>query len=196
MQQAECNAGSRDVARGRLYLGHAPPGLAESPGVHGGFGEITNRPVRHDWMVGLAGWIEEAFRPGIRVGMSPGTQCSRNPTELCEGRGDIRPGSRHDLFGILGGPLGAFHIAAHPGDDRLDRIDRGDPVAFAKLGRQAPAFFCCGYRHVLVGELRCYPSLQREHARQMPEASFRPKALSSRRKEARREVECTHRHGG
>ena len=104
------------------------------------------------------------------------------------------PGWHRDALGPCRGQLGRVVVAADPGDDRIDGVGCCDPLRLAELCREAPGFFCCGYRYAPVGELRCRTSLQREHARQMPEPSLRSQTLDCFAEEHRREIEGSHGH--
>ena len=80
-------------------------------------------------------------------------------------------------------------------DTIVDGVGRRDPLRLAELCGQAPGLFRCGNRHAPVGDLRGHISLQREHARQMPEPPLRAQTLDRLAQERRRDIEGPHGHG-
>ena len=159
-----------------------------------GFGEIADEPACDDRVVCRTRRIEEAFDGLVGVGVPARAECGEDPTELREGDSDVRPGRHRDAPGPRRGPLGPVLVTADPGDDRVDGVGCCDPLWLAELCREAPGLFCCGNRYAPVGELRCHTSLQREHARQMPEPSLRSKTLDCLAEERRSDIEGPHGH--
>ena len=145
-------------------------------------------------MVGRARGIEEAFGGLVGVGMPACSECGEDPAELREGDSEVRPGRHRDALGPRRGSFGRFLVASDPGDERSDGVGCCDPLRLAEFCRQPPGLFCGGNRHAPVGDLRRHSSLQREHARQMPEPSLGSQAFDRLAQERRRDIEGPRRH--
>jgi len=200
--QPDRDAGSRDVTGRRFDLFHPRSRLVGPPGVQRRFGQVADQPARDDRMVRRARRIKEAFGGLVGVGSPARAERGEDPAELREGDGQVRPGRHRDALGFRGAPLGRGRgrgrgrIAAHPGDDRTNRLRRGHPLRLAQLGRQAPGLFRRGNGHAPVGDVRRHPPLQREHARQVPEPPLPAQTLDRLGQERGRDIERPHRHRG
>ncbi len=73
--------------------------------MHGGFGEIADQPARDYRVVRQTRRIEEAFRCCVGVVVPAGPKCGLDPTELCEGHGDIRPGPNCAKAAVIFAPV-------------------------------------------------------------------------------------------